>query len=243
VPPTADPTAPPSWRRISTATTVRWHDRRTHWLGPGLPPAAAAHPSRSHRLRDWVVPLRTQVRTYEIRGTLDWEPPPRAWLWWSGAALLGLAVTALAMRWPASVAPVAVVAGLAPLSYATSRSLDGGPASAVLVLAGLLTLAAGYRRPPFLLALSGAVLAVFGGFAQAGVLHAAVVPAAGPGWAARTAVLIAVGAGVGLALTGVLRLRAALPERDVQPAGVPVGDHSARDHSGGSVDQARSGSS
>src|SRR6185437_8626916 len=38
VPATADPTAPPSWRRISTSTTVRWHDQRTHWLSAGLPP-------------------------------------------------------------------------------------------------------------------------------------------------------------------------------------------------------------
>ncbi|HEY3009994.1 MAG TPA: hypothetical protein VGJ63_18280, partial [Micromonosporaceae bacterium] len=76
VPATADPTAPPSWRRVSGATTVRWHDQRTHRLSPGLPPAAAADPSRSHRLRDWAVPLREEARTFEIRGTLDWIPPP-----------------------------------------------------------------------------------------------------------------------------------------------------------------------
>ena len=103
----ADPTAPPAWRRISTATTVRWHDQRTRWLGPGLPPAAAADPTRAHRLRDWAVPLRVQVRTFEIRGTLDWEPPPRAWLWWSGAGLCLLTVAAIARRWPRSIAPLA----------------------------------------------------------------------------------------------------------------------------------------
>ena len=37
VPATADPTAPPSWRRVSGSTTVRWHDRRTHWLEPAPP--------------------------------------------------------------------------------------------------------------------------------------------------------------------------------------------------------------
>ena len=107
VPASADPTAPPSWRRVSTATTVRWHDQRTHWLTQGPPPAAATDPARGHRLRDWSVPLREQTRTFEIRGTLDWVPPPAAWLWWAGAVLLTLAVTALAARWSWTVRPVA----------------------------------------------------------------------------------------------------------------------------------------
>jgi hypothetical protein len=211
VPATADPTLPPSWRRASTSTTVRWHDRRTQWLEPGLPPAAAADPGRVHHLRDWAVPLRVQVRTFEIRGTLAWEPPPRAWLWWTGAAGIALLVAALARRWPRSLVPLALIGGLAPLLYVGARALDGAGPSLVPILAGLLTLAAAYRHPPFYLALSGAVLALFGGLAQSAVFTAAVLPAAGPGWVSRSLVLLAVGAGTGLTLTGVLRLRAALP--------------------------------
>jgi hypothetical protein len=215
VPPTADPTAPPLWRRLSHSTTVRWHDRRTHWLAAGLPPAAAADPDHAHRLRDWAVPLRTQVTTFEIRGTLDWRPPPRAWLWWAGAALLALTAAAAARRRPG---PVALVGGLAPIGYGVLRGFDGGTVPLVLILAGLLSLAAVWRHPPFYLALSGAVLAVFGGLAEIGVLGAAVVPAAGPGWPARVAVIGALGIGAALTLTGVLRLRAALPA----PAPVPA---------------------
>jgi hypothetical protein len=216
VPATADPTAPPSWRQVSTSTTVRWHDQRTQWLA-GLPPAAVADPSRSHRLREWAVPLRVQVRTFEIRGTLDWEPPPRTWLWWSGAALTGLLVTALARRWPRSVAPLALIAGLAPILYALARTLDGAAPSPVLILAGLLPIAAAYRHPPFYLALAGAAVALFGGFAETAAFTAAVLPAAGPGWLSRAAVLVALGAGSGLALIGILRLRAAIPAREVAP--------------------------
>jgi len=202
VPATADPTAPPVWRRVSTDNTVRWHDMRTHWLEPGLPPQAQADPSRSHLLRDWAVPLRDGVRVFEIRGTLAWMPPPAAWRWWLGAALLAVAVTALGRRFARLVPAVALIAGTTILSYALAGSLD-----TQLLAVGVLTVAAGLRPHPFLLALAGTGLAVFGGIAQTGVFTAAVLPIAGPAWWARTAVLIALGAGLGLAAAGVLRLR------------------------------------
>jgi hypothetical protein len=213
VPAGADPTAPPSWRRVSSSTTVRWHDQRTDWLSPGLPGAAAADPSRPHRLRDWAVPLRDQARTFEIRGTLDWLPPPAAWLWWAGAALLGCAVTALTTRWSRTIGPVALITGATTLWYGVTKTLDGLPFSLVLAVSALVPLTLGVlalRRPaPFFTALAGALVAVFGGFAEAGVFRAAVVPAAGPAWLARAAVLIAIGAGLGLAAAGVQHLRAA----------------------------------
>ena len=211
VPASADPTAPPAWRKISSATTVRWHDQRTHWLNPGLPAAAASDPSRSHRLRDWVVPLRVQTTAYEIRGTLDWAPPPRAWLWWVLAFGAFLAVFLAFSRMP-----IAIV-GLAPLAYALTRALDGGSVPIAVILAGLLALAAAYWNRPFYLALSGAAVALFGGFAEAGVLGAAVLPHAGPAWLARLFVIIAIGGGAAMALTGVLRLRAAINAATVAP--------------------------
>ncbi|MCM4080757.1 hypothetical protein [Paractinoplanes hotanensis] len=218
VPATADVTAPPSWRKLSSSTTVRWHDQRTQWLNPSVPPQAVADPSRSHRLRDWSVPLRVQTTAYEIRGTLDWEPPPVAWLWWAGAALAGLAAAALAYRWPRSVLAVALVAGLAPLAYGVMSLLDGTTPSPVLFLAGLMALAAAYRHPPFYLALTGAVVALFAGFNETRVFFAAVVPTTGPGWAVRLAVVLSLGLGAGLALTGLLRMHAAVPARTPEPA-------------------------
>jgi hypothetical protein len=77
-----------------------------------------------------------------------------------------------------------------------------------LIVAALIAVAAGFWRAPFFTALAGAVLAIFGGFADLGVFQAAVVPVAGPAWFARVAVLVAIGVGVGMAATGVLRLRA-----------------------------------
>lgn len=207
VPETADPTAPPAWRKVSTATTVRWHDQRTHWLSPGMPPAAAAAPTRIHRLRDWTVPLRAQARVFELRGTLDWVPPPRTALWWLGAGLLGLITIGLAHRWSGPIRPLTLLAGLAPLAYAVTRAADGADVPPVLIPTGLLALAAAWRHPPFFLALSGLVVAIFGGFNHASAFDAGVLPAAGPEWLARSLVLISAGLGAGLAATGVLGLR------------------------------------
>ncbi|MEV6845931.1 hypothetical protein [Actinoplanes sp. NPDC051411] len=204
-PATADPTAIPSWRRVSTTTTVRWHDQRTHWLSPGVPPAAKNDPSRTHRLRDWSVPLREQARTFAITGTLDWIPSPRVALWWLGAGLLGLAAVPLARRWPGLVRPLALLAGAAPIAYALSRAADGGSPPPVLFPVGFLALAAVWRHPPFYLALTGLVVFVFGGLTIG--FDGAVLPTAGPAWAARLLVLLSAGLGITLAVTGVLRLR------------------------------------
>jgi hypothetical protein len=170
-----------------------------------------------------------QVRTFEIRGTLDWMPPPRAWFWWLTAALTGLITAALAYRWPRSVTPLALIAGLSPILYATTRAADGGAPPLVVILAALLALSAAYRHPPFWLALSGAALALFAGFAETASFSAAVLPAAGPAWLSRTAVLLALGIGAGLTATGILRLRSALPPR---PPGGSVRDAVGRRSAG-----------
>jgi hypothetical protein len=204
VPATADPTAAPSWRRVSGSTTVRWHDRRTHWLEPA-PPLTGAQ-----RLRDWAVPLRDQTRTFEIRGAVDYVPPPATGWWWAAAVLLAVAVSAPAMRSRRAVRAVALIAGTITLGNAVLRALDGMPLSPVLIVVALVALAAGalaYR--PFFIALAGTLLAVFAGLVNAGVFGAAVVPAAGPAWLSRLAVLVAIGAGAGMVTGAVSRLRTA----------------------------------
>ncbi|MEV4706425.1 hypothetical protein [Actinoplanes sp. NPDC049316] len=215
VPSNADPAAPPQWQRISTGTSVRWHDQRTHWLSPGLPPQAQADPSRAHKLRDWSVPLRQGVTTVEVRGTLTWEPPPAAWAWWLGAAGLAVAVTALGRGRARWVGAVALVAGTITLGYAVTRASLGAEGTAPAIGAAALAIAAGALtlrgRTPFMLLLGGAALAIFGGLADAGVFTQAVVNFPGPGWVPRAAVLTAAGAGAGMAATGLLRLRSATP--------------------------------
>ncbi|MEV8505080.1 hypothetical protein AB0368_09660 [Actinoplanes sp. NPDC051475] len=215
VPANADPAAPPQWQRISAEPSVRWHDQRTHWMSADPPPQAKSDPSHPHKLRDWVVPLRQGVTTVELRGTLTWEPPPPAWAWWVGALALAAAVTAVGLRLRQGIGTVAVVAGTVALGYAVTRATSGVEGQAPAIVAAALAVAAGVLtllgRTPFLLLLGGAALAMFAGLADAGVFTQAVINFPGPGWVSRAAVLVALGAGAGLAVTGLLRLRSAEP--------------------------------
>ncbi|MEV4623343.1 hypothetical protein AB0J74_32115 [Asanoa sp. NPDC049573] len=151
LPPAADPTLPPQWRRASTVPVVRWHDHRSHWMLSTPPPSVAASPTREQRIRDWVVPLRVDgVSSMEVRGTLDWVPPPAAAVWWVWIVVAGLGVAFLGLvgrlggllrslsvssrggaglpaRWVLPVlAFVAVVAGVAAVVYAVGREVDAG---------------------------------------------------------------------------------------------------------------------
>jgi hypothetical protein len=225
VPAGASPAAAPVWRRVSGDPRVRWHDRRSHWMSPDLPAPAKADPSRTHRLRDWTVPLRDGGEPIEVRGTLDWVPPPEPVPWWAGTLVLA-ALVAAARRARGVLVGIAAVAGTTTLGYAVARQLDAGVSGLAGLTGGLLTGqaasvlvglgalgAAGLtltRRPvaDFALALSGAAVAIFAGLANVGVFSQAVAPVPGPGWWARAAVLTTIGAGAGLAAAGLLRLRA-----------------------------------
>ncbi|OJF10942.1 hypothetical protein, partial [Couchioplanes caeruleus] len=215
VPTHASPAAAPQWQRVSAERTVRWHDQRTYWLSPGLPPQAQADPTRAHRLRDWVVPLRQDVAPFEVRGTLTWEPPPATWAWWLGAAALGVATVAIGLRRFRWVGAVTLVAGMITLGYAVTRATLGVPGQAPVIGAAAVATAAGAAtllgRTPFLAFLGGTALAIFGGLGDAGVLAQAVVNFPGPGWVPRAAVLVALGAGAGAAVSALLRLRSPAP--------------------------------
>ncbi|MFK3980025.1 hypothetical protein ACI2K4_06530 [Micromonospora sp. NPDC050397] len=253
VPATADSTLPPDWRRIDTEPVVRWHDRRTHWVEQGRPPQVVADPDRTHRVRDWVVPMRDGVTPMELRGTLDWVPPPNPGSWWLatvvGALLLGTLGVLPADRRPgrtvtAVLAGGFALAGLGAVTLAVARELDAGAVGVGGVLTGLLAgqiwpvltglgavTAGAYalaRRPAadFALALSGACLALFAGVANAAVFGRSVAPVPWPAVSARLLVAVVIVVGVGGALAGVLRLRAA--PQEVAPDPASEGDGQAR---------------
>ncbi|MEV1285544.1 hypothetical protein [Micromonospora sp. NPDC049679] len=253
-PVSADPTLPPSWQRISTEPVARWHDHRSHWMSATPPPDVRADPSRTHRVRDWVVPLRDGVSPVEIRGTLDWVPPPSPGLWWAVSLLGALAVGALGLLAAESRAGRAATVGLATLAtsggvlaivYAVARELDAGATTVGPILQGLLVgqvwpllaglgaiAAAGYalaRRTAtdFALALAGACLAIFGGAANAAVFVRSIAPVPGPAAMARTAIAVVVAAGAGMALAGALRMHAA--SRAFQASHAPALDAAAPD--------------
>lgn len=234
VPERADPTAAPSWRRASDEPVARWHDHRSHWMSAESPPQVAADPQRRQRIRDWAVPLRSGVTVVEVRGTLDWIPPPSPGLWWAGTVLAAAAVGALGLIRPGNPAPGAalgtltVVGGLLAIGYAVARELDAGSTGLGAILLGLLIgqvwpvvaglgglAAGGYalaRRPSadFALALAGVCLALFAGVTNATVFGRGVAPVPFDATPARLVVAGVLAIGAGLAIAGVLRLRAAV---------------------------------
>lgn len=74
-PASADPTAPPEWRRVSTGQTYQWHDHRIHWMRAEPPPVVAAAPLQSHRIFDWGVPGTADGKRFAINGFLGYSPP------------------------------------------------------------------------------------------------------------------------------------------------------------------------
>jgi hypothetical protein len=224
-PATADPSLPPQWRRVSTEPVARWHDQRTLWTSADPPPEVTADRSRTHRVRDWSVPLRDEVTPLAITGTLDWVPPPDTALWWlvslAAAAVIGTLGLVRARVVPYLLSGLAVVVGPVAVAYAVGRQLDagttgvggllGGLFSTELwpVLTGIASVLAGLwalrRRPAadFALALAGTCAAIFAGAANASVFTSAVTPVTNSRPA--TATLIALGAGVALAST--IRMR------------------------------------
>jgi hypothetical protein len=245
VPPsTADPAAPPQWRKISDTPRARWHDKRARWTQLQPPPAVAADPSRVQRIADWSVPLRMadDLSEVQIRGTLDWVPPPPASLWWAITLVVALGLAALGYL--ASVGPrllggLLLGGGVLALTYVTGRELDAGARtpweliSGVFaselwpLVAGVTAIAAGvfaFRRRPsalFALALAGAGLALFGGVVNAAVFFRSVAPVPWSDITARLVIAAILAIGVGVCGAASLKMRSA--PVDHEPGVTPVG--------------------
>lgn len=81
VPADVDPAAAPRWRRVSDARQWRWHDHRIHWMAPTPPPEVRDQPGVGQRVLAWTVPFEVDGDSFEVRGVLDYVPPPRLWPW------------------------------------------------------------------------------------------------------------------------------------------------------------------
>lgn len=76
IPEWVDPGAPPRWQILASAGTyyAEWHDHRTHWMSPQLPPSVRDDPGSVHHIFDWEVPLVVDGEDVAIRGTLRYLP-------------------------------------------------------------------------------------------------------------------------------------------------------------------------
>jgi hypothetical protein len=73
--PRFDPKTPPSWKKLSSGQSYRWHDHRLHALAP----LGGSGPARA--LGTWTIPLRLDGKPAALTGELWYVPPPRLLLW------------------------------------------------------------------------------------------------------------------------------------------------------------------
>lgn len=227
VPPIADPDAEPRWRRVDDGRTARWHDHRAHWMGRADPPAVRRTPDREQLVQAFEIELRQGSTPIAVAGEVRWVPGPSPWPWVVGALVLaGLVVAAGRSRRATRL--VALVLGLVAVSEAlhvlgswggTTQGigdrLGAGvyaiAATVLALVAAVAVLRQGLDRAAPLVLLAGIFVALAGGLADVGALvHSGIPSTLAPG-AVRATVMVALGAGLGLATVGGLRLR--IPER------------------------------
>jgi hypothetical protein len=227
--------------RISDGGTARWHDHRAHWMGGATPDAVRRDPAYPHVIEQWRIPLRVDgasnavtgaVHASAVVGTVEWNPPPNALMWFGLAAVLAVLVLALTRTRDRATLLVALAVlavaesvhlwGAWPFSTADAGGRVGenlpsiaAVASSVLAFVWLVRRTV-YSAAPLLI-IAGLFTAVAGGFADLPVLSHAWVPSRLDPTTARTLVAIALGVGIGVATAGALRLRAPRPAAEREP--------------------------
>ncbi len=226
LPPEADPSAPPEWRRRSGARTVSWNDHRTRWEGAD-PPGVKSKPGLAQTVVPrWTVNMVHGSTSVAVTGRVRWLPGPAAAPWLVALAVLfGLTFALGATRWWPGLLSGALAILLAAdvVRLYGAATASGGPLLTGLLkafLAGLLevmALGAGVwavgavqqRRAVGLYATMavGVVIGFISGVGDLLNLAYSQVPSALPPAAARAAVVVCLGVGFGLVGGSLLALR------------------------------------
>ncbi|MFO7590474.1 MAG: hypothetical protein R6X23_06195 [Acidimicrobiia bacterium] len=223
VPASADPDASPSWRRVDDGRTARWHDHRAHWMGRADPPVVQRAPDREHLIQRFEVELQQGPATIVVRGDVRWVPGPAPWPWLVGALVLaGLVVAAGHTRRAtplvaATLGLVAVGEALHVIGSWGGTTLPTGDrlgasiyaigAIVLLIVAMISVLRRGLDRAAPQVLIAGLFVALAGGLADVTALARSGIPTTLAPDLARATVMLALGAGLGLAAVGGLRLR------------------------------------
>ncbi|HEV7886105.1 MAG TPA: hypothetical protein VGO92_00990 [Acidimicrobiales bacterium] len=254
VPSTASPTAAPEWRKVSSGTTARWHDHRTHWMGTQDPPIVRRAPGRVHVVvPEWLVQVRMADATMvAVTGDLVWVPAPSAAPWLALAVvLLGLSVLAgLSGSW-AGLLLVVLAAAVAVdvvhevgIGFANAGSLPVQLGRVVLgsffsvvawVVAaiGMRQLARRSGDGLLMAAFAGVVIGLFGGVGDLPALFSSQVPFAWSAGLARALTAASLGLGFGLlggAVVAIVRHRVfEVPEGEESEGEVSEGEAGSAD--------------
>jgi hypothetical protein len=206
-PPSLGPKTPPKWLPVTSAHAYGWHDGRLHALA-----AVALAPGASF-VGTWRVPIVVDGRSTAISGGL-WHrgPPSLVWFWPIAVLLLCLLAERRLRRpaldqWTARLLGVAALAAVAVA--AVGYELHGRPVVSTFQLATLAAILAFvvwglfrviFQRAGFLTYLVIAIVALWHGLELFQTLDNGFVLIALPAFVARTASVVALGAGIGLLL-------------------------------------------
>ena len=216
----------PVWQRLTTGHSALYHDHRTHWRSPLLPPGVRARPGVEQPVLNWQVGLVRAGEAITVDGTVTWVPSPSPWLAVAGAFLLGLLVVLGARtRWwgrVLAVALVAMIAGDAVHAVGVAFDYVGSLSRHVLLIfatsyysviawvLGLFGVRLLWRRNLdglFLGLFSALVMGVFGGLTDFRVLDRATAPFALAIGLERGVVAATIGLGGGVVIGAILALR------------------------------------
>ncbi len=233
-PKSADASAPPRWKQVSTGQTAHWHDHRAHFMGTDDPPIVQRN--RDHRFvfDHWTVTMLHGGETITASGELAWVPPPSPWPYVIAALVLAVGLfAACRSRWwkqliAGSLVVIVVTEAVHVLGLwdASTESAGtklvqsayslGGIALGVLALIWMARRGAHAAMPLVLVA--SIVLVVAGGLSDVTTLGRSLLPTTLPYSLARVLVTITLGLGVGLAAAAGMRLRDTTPRRPVRRA-------------------------
>jgi hypothetical protein len=221
-PDSADPAAPPQWRRVGSGDTVRWHDHRAHWMGLQDPPIVQRAPDEGHLIQRFRIDLLVGDETVRVRGDVRWVPGPSPWPWIAGAAVLAVATVVGARTRRASAVlagvlmgslVVAVLHAIGTWTYASGSW--GGRAGDALPTVGAVALGAvaivqlwrrGLRAAAPLLVFAGLFLGIAIGLADLAALSKSQLPTDLAPDLDRLTIAIALGGGFGVAAGGALHV-------------------------------------
>lgn len=240
VPTTADPTAPPQWRKVAEGHTARWQDQRITWIANQDPPQVRRQPRQRHVvIPSWSVKMTLGGSPLAARGNVVWVPAPEP-LPWALLAIAGFVagmVPGLRRPWSArlgrGLGMLVVVDVFHALGIAWARaggagerlgSLAGSPLSFVvwaIAAVGIAMLARRSTDGLLAAALAGSFIALNGGLAHVSNLFRSQIPYAWGPDLARALVALSIGIGAGVTAGAVIALvRIPLPRGKVaRPAG------------------------
>ena len=72
IPDDVDGEGEPRWRQVGTNGVYAWHDHRSHWMSPDLPPVVAG--DQRQVVFPWEIPVVVDGRETTIEGELVWIP-------------------------------------------------------------------------------------------------------------------------------------------------------------------------